>query len=342
MTLLHDIQKISLNTFYKINDKTDRGIIRLDHELPRYHLNFSNIDNDILIYFYIRITSWEPFFPGNRTDINELMSISLALFLRDTCDYSASLMEVPHPMFGWDEYPSIYAMYVILTQPSHSFATIDLSAEKEKIEKLIYSSSAFGYIFQKILPYESVDSKKSIVSIEGIKEWATNISSFLNEDIDDKVIYHNRENPSWRYYRSGTHQMSIFESKRLIELLSFPLKEKMKNIESLQTLSGSFFKSRDIFNFITKAIHNELLGLLKILKPNITLNEAEVTIIPLDNIIVMFYDDVLVIKDSKSGYSEYKSAREKHFSELSQSSIFLNDGIKLKWAERINGMTPIW
>lgn len=151
----------------KIQDKN----IRLYHKIPRYHLNFEVVDQEIYIYIYIRITSWDPYFPNDRSDVHEILSSLLSIFLRTTCNYTSSLIDIDHPYL--DEPPVyIYGSYVVLTQTRDFKLILNNEINKVYLKELIEALDFFGFIFPKILGLTGNGMSNSSSSYEKAEPWA--------------------------------------------------------------------------------------------------------------------------------------------------------------------------
>lgn len=161
------------------------------------------------------------------------------------------------------------------------------------------------------------------------------ISIILNEELNENIIYTFRTNPDWKYYRSINSDISIFESKLLVNNIKSPIKSKIDEIETLNSDNGTMYSDNSICNFISNTIKNEIIDFIKLYKKKIT--RSELYILPLENIIIAIYDNLFIIKENQCGLHSFKLERNKILNKQKAINSFLHKDVGLRWCSNIDG-----
>lgn len=285
-------------------------------------------ESGVFIYLYFRTTSWD--WDGERTDLNDVLSVLPAVFLRIGPPYtSCMLYDVEHPAAEMPE-SEVYARYIAFMQPEGI-----LSLSEDTVDRLteillaiaIYEAHLGGYL---AFSPNAVD--RYSFQEETLLRWVTNVRAALGQTEDAEASYCSRTNPQWMFYRSravgATVCYSPITTKQLRKVINASVAWK-----ELDGPTVKFFKSEQSHNAVPhheiergRRIICQLEGTIDVLK-----------LVPLENRLIVLGNEHLVFLEVDCSRDVYNGGRQEIIARQRQEQDILFNGRVYKWAERIDG-----
>ncbi|MEA4839754.1 MAG: restriction endonuclease [Bacteroidales bacterium] len=248
------------------------------------HLLLNN--ESVQYYFVVRTSSWV--YDGERSDLHDVISVCLALFLKQEPVYTSySIQNIYNPVTD-DDY-EMYGRVLLPIQGKNILYTI------ASIEDLIIFSDAFCHIFLFMYGHNIPSHKKCDINLS--KSFLLKIGTLPN-NIDIKK----RNFPKWEYYRDYDKRLSIIKSPMILSYISnvFELLEKLQSIEGIESIM--FFN--DKYNHSIKK--NEIDFLKETMK---SLNDNVHNFVFLENIVITTGEKYILFGEVNCGIDTYKSEK---------------------------------
>lgn len=287
----------------------------------------------IQFYFYLRTTSWN--YEGERTDLHDIISVSLATFLRAyDITVSCALHDVPHPAI--DNEGEIYARYIVPRQIdkelNHNYdSVLGLS----KIKELLISISLFEHFFWSAV---GCPCKECFAEVKPKFDYKSKISKPLNDkiiqalgDTDCKNVA-SRGLPNWNYYKDFEQLISVVNSEKLTTFFQFLSDKIVKKSTVISGVSGELLFDTSIKNFIPikeKDLAKKILLTLEGKK-------TKISFIPLENILIAIGKKNILFFETLCGIEEFKSEREKVRKRHQMESKYLFSPKKFTWNDKVD------
>lgn len=324
-----EIRKIASELLYQVKEQEDR--LLLGRESTLLTIPFDFYEEKVTFYLFARTTSWDA--PGERTDLNDILSTLPAIFLRiESPHISSTLFDIENPC-GIAPEIEVYARYIAFTQPNN-YSLLDRSTEtlsiiRNILETLTVYESNLHHFMEFDLSIEQDSSFKD----KKLRQWASFISNALSEDLDaENITFNKRINPHWFYYRSQISKMSIYlapvTSKSMTNLLSH-----LTPWEKYEDADFFFFKSKYTQNAATRYDVNTIVNLLQTLENN----ETNVNLIPIENRLIALSKNYIIFKESECDRQAYVNGRKHIIKRRKQEQNFLFEGNVYVWSDSIDG-----
>ncbi|RAY17270.1 hypothetical protein DPM19_00775 [Actinomadura craniellae] len=304
--------------------------IKLPHSPISLH--FEKVSETTLFgAFYLRTNSWN--WPGERSDLNDILSMLVAMFFAETGTASCALMDVPHPA-AYVPSGEVYARYILLSQPSNGYFHVQGESFPEA-EKLIHKLLLLEYfLHQAISPHLSQEELESLVDWEEIEVWGRRVMKVLgglaNESED---TYNIRNPPRWKYYRCAGADISIIQSDQVSDIFDFLWSIGERKL--IQGVTGNIVLRDGLFNFTPSEDVDQLGFLLKKLAGVSDLGELRV--MPLENCLVTASQGFVLFLGSSSGRRAFDGEKDRVFLRHQDEAQFLFPADSYVWAERVDG-----
>lgn len=313
--------------------------------LVKVAVDFIYESNSITVWSYVRSSSWD--FRGERTDIHEVVSTSLAIFLR-LCPYriSSSLWAVPHPAIDAPE-TEIYARTLSFDQPSYSNLQLT-QAGLETLEHLLEAIRVFEIVFAYSFDCPSCYYAEQALADCGIKnhpvlynykvaeDWAKSIASIVGDDFESYGIQYNfRYQPTWRYYRSIDSKITIlFAPKAATQIRNSTVDRRIW--DSLDGLNGKLLVSGETKNIIPNKYIRYVKKVLTSLEKSLKTEFEEILLIPLENHFVAVSQFHLVFINRECGRRKFEQERERIQERHLKEANILFPVLSFIWNEKID------
>lgn len=263
-------------------------------------------EKHLQIYLFIRFGSMDYDIEGQPSDLVEILSLLLASYLRILdLKISASLLDVEHPMGqgidGVIASGELYARLVSFSQP-YNDGLFEYSLKSlEDLGNLFICIKSFedclsdilgSYIGQEGYSYDS----------EELCDFVKFCESALPNLLDpDNLFFEERINPDWLYYSRVDLGVAVVKSNFICRSFKFLAKDfALNEIESANYL---FLRDSTVFNAFQKDDINIAFELLS------SANEKISLIVPLENKIIVFGENIFVSISLSAGVSRYIEAK---------------------------------
>jgi len=226
-SILEAVRKVATEKQMSIRGNDQE--LHLSQKFLHTMINFEKIDDDsAFIYLAHRTSSWE--LPGERTDVHDLFSVLLAVYLRlNPIAFSSVLWDVFNPAIPVPK-TEIYARYLTLEQPYHSIIHRDQDSLTELATLFDYLGE-FEWLFPRIFTWKR-DADQGFSFDEEVERWAEHVAQATGESAQearvsdyDNVQFNRRWGPDWLYYRSIRKKITVVESPHTVEALNLLLKD---------------------------------------------------------------------------------------------------------------------
>jgi hypothetical protein len=248
------------------------------------HLLLNN--GSVQYYFVVRTSSWG--YDGERSDLHDVISVCLAVFLRQEPIYTSySIQNICNPA-TYDDY-EIYGRVLLPIQGKTILYTIS------SIQDLIVFYDLFCHLLLLMLGNKIPKHKKCDIDIS--KSLLSKIGALTN-NVDTKK----RNFPKWEYYRSYDEGLTILNSSMILTFISytFELAEKAQSIDGIE--STLFFNNK-----YNHSIKKDEIDFLK--EKMKLLNDTVSDFMFLENIVIALGKKYLLFWNVNCGIDAYKSEK---------------------------------
>jgi len=291
-----------------------------------FSLDFA--DSGVFIYLYFRTTSWD--WDGERTDLNDVLSILPAVFLRvGPPNTSCMLYDIFNPVAEMPE-SEVYARYIAFMQPEGLFSlssdTVDRLTEI-LLALAIYEKHIGGY-----LDFSPSAVDRYSFRDESLLRWVANVRTALGQTEDAEASYCSRTNPRWMFYRSKAAGVSVCHTP--ITVLN--LRQLVDASAPWMELEGPtvrFYKSEQAHNAAPKEDIERGRKIVALLEGT----ADSIKIVPLENRLIVIGNENMVFLEIDCSRDVYNRGRQDVIARQRVEHDILFDGHIYKWAERIDG-----
>ena len=165
----------------------------------------TTVEGTVLPYFYVRTSSWN--WPGERTDLNDIISTIFAAVIRSDLTACCRFLEVANSFSGVPG--ELYARYLVPEQPFATGYLADDDSLHNSLRSLISGSFVAEEFVGMLLRACGADQPYTEGAYKArdadLNAWAERIQHILGGR-DSRAVYNLRMQPNWWYYRavSGT------------------------------------------------------------------------------------------------------------------------------------------
>ena len=327
---------------YELCDKGDR--ISFHNKRSPISVNFEFTDalrKTVFVYFYARSTSWELI--GERTDANEFISVMLGAFLRVESGVSCSLWEIAHPLSGMAE-TEIYARYIVCDQPCDSQYLLDVKG-LQAIRDILHCVRAFECKMPLLFDWSVTDSQQPTMASQGygcaqIEDWARGIASVIDEPWQSKehngpdtITFNWRLNPNWKFYRSISSGVTVYEMPGFASALVRKL-TAAPPWQIVESPTSTLYVSDQACNAVALA-DSELAR--KLLRDLSRQNHCEpIVLVPLERDVVAASLEHIVILRRECGRKQFENEREVIRLRHQRESALLFPPLAFEWKENVD------
>lgn len=291
----------------------------------------TSAEGTILPYIYVRTSSWA--WPGERTDLNDILSTLVAVSLRSSAT-SCRFVEVNNEFSRIAG--ELYGRYLVPEQP---FATgypsgNDSSDELQRlIASIFWAEQSAGLILQACGASDDSEGMCGDVDDPGLVEWVRLIEKTLGRR-DVEATYNSRADPSWWYYRTsaGTAVVRSGDLAAGITSLSRPSDDDFS--QTMRTQHGLIIRDRGVRSYIPTALQRKVLRILRELGE---LKDGEPAIVALENQAIAASGSHTIFIQSSTGRREYDRQTRALRRKLTAEASFLYADVPLVWKDHVPG-----
>lgn len=285
------------------------------------------------IYFYERTTCWD--YDGERSDLHDIISTLLSVFLKLNFDISCALYDVPHPAI--ETSCEIYARYIIPQQINSGFNELNETA-KEKVIELLVGVHAFERIFWRMVGCPCDDCRKELnppydCSYEFDDDWDKTVQRSLGSK-SRQLSLSSRYLPTWNYYKNYSSHTSVIKSITLCVFLKLQSKKNLKAIKTISGINRDLHITENCSNFTAQKIKKKIYSTLKTID---NLEEKKIHIIQLENITVAVGREHLLFIENLGGLYKFNEEKELVRQRRLSENEWLFKPTNLIWAKNIDG-----
>lgn len=288
----------------------------------------------ILPYFYVRTSSWN--WPGERSDLNDVLATLFAVLLRTSLTASCRFVEVAHPATYIPG--ELYARYLLPEQP---FATGYPGAAgslhdclHDSLQKLVTQSFAaeeFSYMILRACGAEYHAEGTYEAGNKDLRAWAEHVQELFGHQ-GSSVTYNARTLPTWWYYRTASGA-AVVRSDVLVK--SFAVFGRHKDGRSVQRgPNGLLIRDQNMCSYIPATLEKRARKILRKLNGN--RNDA-VTFIALENQVVAATGSHCLFLHAKAGRREFEREVERWQRKHAAEARFLYHDLQFAWEDHIDG-----
>lgn len=259
------------------------------------------------VYISVRTTSWD--FEGERTDVHDIWSITLAVFLRHlTPHISSAIIDVINPAVDVP-YTEIYARLIVPVQSLGPIVKTNAAGVKA-LRHILSTMTLCGRFLARFTRWLDPKRTKRIPAIDyrsqAITVWARTVSRALPSKIAD-AQFNGRINPCWLFYRSMRPRISVFENMPFVVGLRKRL-ENGKDTHNLTLRRGEVLVSGTTTNIVSKRVQQSAMRILTQLPGEKA--ETRPVFVPLENYCVVLGEHHILSINADCGREMFERARE--------------------------------
>jgi Restriction endonuclease len=322
------VQKIADELRLASRDVHENHLV-IAREHSRLTCSVQLTETGAFIYLYFRTTSWD--WDGERTDLNDLLSVLPAAFFRLVRPFiSCVLYDIEHPVGGMPEC-EVYARYIVFGQPE---SNLSLSQDSvDRVKEILGAFILYEYSVGSFLQFDrSVPTRYSFED-DALKAWVERVQAALDRtSSDNEWTYNLRTNPHWMFFRSLDAGASVYHSPAT----SSALRGIMDGVAPWTELAGPtvrFFKSEFAHNAATNGDIERCSRILERLEGP----SDRLAFIPLENRLIGVGNEHLVILEIDCDRAVYNSGREALLQRQRIEHEILFDGRAYTWADKVDG-----
>src|SRR5450830_22182 len=320
------LEKIASVVHYQFHQKSDdHFVLSSPYGALTFSLKFT--ESGLFVYLYFRTTSWH--WGGERTDLNDVLSVLPAVFLRIWSPHaSCMLYDVDHPI-GEVAESEVYARYMAFMQPE---GILSLSTDTlDRLTEILFNLTIYENNVAEFL--NCVVGVEDHYSFDGesLLRWISNIRIALGQTEEVEASYCSRTNPPWMYYRSKAAGTSVCHSPNMVT----NLRQSIDKSEPWKEIVGPtvrFFKSEQAHN---AAQLDEIVRGQNIIQ-QLEGAANDLMFVPLENRLIVLGLEHLVFLEVDCSRDIYNCGRQEIIVRQRQEQDVLFDGCVYKWADRID------
>jgi len=285
-------------------------------------------EDTAFVYFVCRTTSWD--WPGERTDLHDVIAVLTACFASSRGQFSFFLQEVENPAVRLPG--EIYMRRLFVGQPSGGVYRLRES-EAEALHFLlgaVYYGERVFWWHLRAADHSWEDHE--IPPTDPPPEWTSRASSALALRSQDNLLSTSRILPPWYYARDLRSSKAVLRSPIVARMLRdlCPLYEAC----ALETREGIYLRVGSLQYFIGRSLERRVRKVLRELDDP-PLFAAKTQIIPLDNYAVAVGEDHVAFLPASCGREEYQQRSQKRLQVAARDSRFLLGPMKFQWVASI-------
>lgn len=307
-------------------------VVARDRSRLTFSLEFT--ETGVFAYAYFRTTSWD--WDGERTDLNDLLSVLPAISLRIEPPFISSLLyDVEHPLGLFvDGNPmpesEVYARYIAFSQPEGLFS---VSADSlKRIGEILTALAAYETNVAGLVAMERGVSDRFSYKDEALLRWVRKVRAALGQSEDAEASYNVRTNPRWMFYRSKAVGASVYYSPLTASALG-RLVEQAPPWAQIDGPTVRFFRSEFAHN---AARHPDIERCRHVLTQLEGTSDG-MGLIPLENRLVALGREHVVMLEVECDRAVYNDGRNDVVARQRQEHDVLFDGRIYEWAPNIDG-----
>jgi hypothetical protein len=331
--MLKEIEKFALEIGLDPNPISEKKLSVFTTPYTGLSLRIELLEDELYYYFYHRTTSWT--YNGERSDLHDTISSVFSLYLKINNTLSVHIIDVLNPATG--EETEIYARYLVPIQLSKQRIVENTSLEfiKTLLADLVFFERLLWQTFGGCPCAECRDR----LGYDYDFRWDTINDvklQYLEKAINGSGIvnYCERTLPTYLYYRDINRKTSIIESDSLLNFLNLLYSSNEKHYDSVESISGNLLIDSEFHHY--ESFH-EVSRLKKIFKSLGT--ESEIKKVYLENKIISFTQNHLVIRDYNCGLDAFKKEKNKLKIRHEKEFQLLFKPFSLSWVDKIDDET---
>lgn len=274
--------------------------------------------NEYCLSIKFRFRSWHA--SGDRTDLNDITSIIVSIYLRFLLKTSFKFIDIEHPIL--DNELELYGREIIPVQPMDCIIDFTNRCQKNYFEELILQFNFINEILFNIFECSFDIKDEHSYTNKELDQWIRSITQII--ETNNSKIYNSRTNPKWLYYKD--ENISIVKSKHLVDSL-FHIYSNNK-IEPIEGINGKLFIDDNIKNIVNYTLYNLAKKILKTLEKS----TSSFILIPLENISILIGKENLISFKNDGSFDNFIKEKElirlRHFQET--QILFKEDNILLE------------
>jgi len=329
--MIDELERIA--TMFNYAPRAHANVVRFEDSQSVVIPCFEQISPDTAFAFLsVRTTSYD--FEGERTDLHDVISEFVAVFLRVFGGMSCSLWDVPN---SFTRIPTeIYARYVTIDQPSRSIFRLDASGI-EAIEKLVATTRLFTYTFPSMMEFQR-DPSCPFDTVFGYTDadtvdWSRRVAEVLRHSLNSQKIQYNRRGiPSWSYFRTIKHGISVLKAPRIASTT----RDLLASTDPWERISGvraMLYVSPSARNAIP---HEQCAPAQRIIEKLDGDAAAPLVFIPLENYFVAIGKAHIVFCAVECGLKEFEADRERVRERHAREMAILFPAAQYVWNDEID------
>lgn len=321
------LEQITGDLRLQINRATeDHFIVSRPCSRLKFSLEFT--ESGVFVYLYFRTTSWD--WDGERTDLNDVLSVLPAILLRIGPPYASCLLyDIEHPVGAMPE-SEVYARYIAFGQPTgHLSLTADSVV---RVAAMLRAMTAYEFHLGGFIDIEPNGSDHFSFEDEALLQWVAAVRQALGQSQDVEASYCVRTNPRWKFYRSKAAGASVCHSPTTVAQLRIVI-EASSPWKELEGPTVRFFRSESAHNAAPNDEVERGRGILAQLEGT----ADGISLVPLENRLIILGKEHLVFLETDCDRAVYNSGRQDVVARQRQEHEILFDGCVYKWSEKIGG-----
>jgi hypothetical protein len=189
------VEQTANRLHFQIN-RVSKDHLVLSRPSGRLTFSLEFTESGVFIYLYFRTTSWD--WDGERTDLNDVLSVLPAVFLRIGAPYaSCMLYDIEHPAGEMPE-SEVYARYIVFMQPE---GILSLSTDTvERLTEILLALAIYETHLGGFLAFVPNAVDRYSFEDERLLQWVSKVRAALGQTEDAEASYCSRTNPRWMFY----------------------------------------------------------------------------------------------------------------------------------------------
>lgn len=278
----------------------------------------------LAVSFRFRTTSSD--FPGERTDLHDVLPLAIAALARATGVASCSMIDEGNPAVPLQG--EIYGRYILPEQPvGHLYS-------REQIDQLITVLAAMWWgekVAWRALCEEGETSADGSGSGPA-SGWMNEVRKSVRQVAGDALEYE-RTNPTWNYFHAPRSGMTVIHCDQFVKLLRVAASGSRD--ERWDGPEGTFTKRGELHNRTPAAVVERGTRILRKLEPQLRREAQAPLLIPLEDRVVLAGQSCVVCLRAECGRRAFAQARETALERRQSEASFLFSSKEFQWAETV-------
>lgn len=254
---------VDASNLFQYRQDEKRCNIEFDPRIGLFLTIVTHEDDTFDFYFLERTSSWT--YIDERTDIHDILSILISVWLRTVNDFTFTTYDIGHPADATLNKFEIYGRYLVPSQLSNEYTKICQESLDNIIMIIIQISILISNLWKAFGGYPCMECKKRLEIKYDYKNslpksMTKKLSEILNKsenfdynkDFTFDFNLKDRQLPTWKYFRDFKTKTTFVYSPAVTDMLNIIYNRFIKDETVIDSVNGLLFYQKQLKALCTK------------------------------------------------------------------------------------------